>query len=37
VTAGRNSTPGTEGVFADAGFTEVTRPTQRRVVMRIDS
>jgi GNAT superfamily N-acetyltransferase len=28
--------PGTEGVFADAGFTEVTRPTQRRVVMRID-
>jgi GNAT superfamily N-acetyltransferase len=28
--------PGTEGVFADAGFTKVTRPTQRRVVMRID-
>jgi GNAT superfamily N-acetyltransferase len=28
--------PGTEGVFADAGFTEVSRPTQRRVVMRID-
>jgi GNAT superfamily N-acetyltransferase len=28
--------PGTEGVFADAGFTEVSRPTPRRVVMRID-
>jgi len=27
---------GTEGVFADAGFTEVSRPTRRRVVMRID-
>jgi hypothetical protein len=27
---------GTEGVFADAGFTEVGRPTLRRVVMRID-
>jgi GNAT superfamily N-acetyltransferase len=27
---------GTEGVFADAGFTEVSRPTLRRVVMRID-
>jgi hypothetical protein len=27
---------GTEGVFADAGFTEVTRPTLRRVVMRVD-
>jgi GNAT superfamily N-acetyltransferase len=27
---------GTEGVFAQAGFTEVSRPTQRRVVMRID-
>jgi GNAT superfamily N-acetyltransferase len=27
---------GTEGVFADAGFTEVSRPTPRRVVMRID-
>ena len=27
---------GTEGVFADAGFTEVGRPTPRRVVMRID-
>ena len=27
---------GTEGVFADAGFTEVNRPTLRRVVMRID-
>jgi hypothetical protein len=27
---------GTEGVFADAGLTEVSRPTVRRVVMRID-
>jgi len=27
---------GTEGVFADAGFTEVSRPTPRRVVMRLD-
>jgi GNAT superfamily N-acetyltransferase len=27
---------GTEGVFADAGFEEVSRPTLRRVVMRID-
>ena len=27
---------GTPGVFADAGFTEVSRPTQRRVVMRVD-
>jgi GNAT superfamily N-acetyltransferase len=27
---------GTEGVFADAGFTEASRPTLRRVVMRID-
>jgi hypothetical protein len=27
---------GTERVFADAGFTEVSRPTLRRVVMRID-
>jgi GNAT superfamily N-acetyltransferase len=27
---------GTESVFADAGFTEVGRPTLRRVVMRID-
>ena len=27
---------GTEGVFADAGFTVVSRPTLRRVVMRID-
>jgi GNAT superfamily N-acetyltransferase len=27
---------GTEGVFADAGFAEVSRPTVRRVVMRID-
>jgi len=27
---------GTEGVFADAGFTEVSRPTPRRAVMRID-
>ena len=27
---------GTEGVFASAGFAEVSRPTPRRVVMRID-
>jgi GNAT superfamily N-acetyltransferase len=27
---------GTKGVFADAGFTEVSRPTLRRVVMRVD-
>ena len=27
---------GTEGMFADAGFKEVSRPTLRRVVMRID-
>ena len=27
---------GTEGVFADAGFTEVSRPTLRRVVVRVD-
>jgi GNAT superfamily N-acetyltransferase len=27
---------GTRGVFAAAGFTEVSRPTLRRVVMRID-
>ena len=27
---------GTKGVFADAGFTEVSHPTLRRVVMRID-
>ena len=27
---------GTEGVFANAGFTEVSRPSPRRVVMRID-
>ena len=27
---------GTRGVFADAGFTEVSHPTPRRVVMRID-
>jgi GNAT superfamily N-acetyltransferase len=27
---------GTQGVFADAGFTEVSRPTLRRVVMRVD-
>jgi GNAT superfamily N-acetyltransferase len=27
---------GTASVFADAGFTEVSRPTRRRVVMRID-
>ena len=27
---------GTEGVFADAGFTEVSRPTVRRAVVRVD-
>ncbi|MBA2455676.1 MAG: GNAT family N-acetyltransferase [Nocardioidaceae bacterium] len=27
---------GTEGAFAGAGFTEVSRPTLRRVVMRVD-
>jgi GNAT superfamily N-acetyltransferase len=27
---------GTEGVFAEAGFAQVSRPTPRRVVMRID-
>jgi GNAT superfamily N-acetyltransferase len=27
---------GTAGVFADAGFTEVSHPTPRRLVMRID-
>jgi GNAT superfamily N-acetyltransferase len=27
---------GTEGVFADAGLNEVSRPTLRRVVMRVD-
>jgi GNAT superfamily N-acetyltransferase len=27
---------GTEGMFADAGFTEVGHPTLRRVVMRLD-
>ncbi len=27
---------GTRGIFAAAGFTEVSRPTLRRVVMRID-
>jgi GNAT superfamily N-acetyltransferase len=27
---------GTEGMFADAGLAEVSRPTPRRVVMRID-
>jgi GNAT superfamily N-acetyltransferase len=27
---------GTEGMFAAAGFAEVSRPTLRRVVMRID-
>ncbi|MGN6791914.1 MAG: GNAT family N-acetyltransferase [Streptosporangiaceae bacterium] len=27
---------GTTSIFADAGFTEVSRPTLRRVVMRID-
>ena len=27
---------GTEGTFVEAGFTEVSRPTLRRVVMRVD-
>ena len=27
---------GTEATFAEAGFTEVSRPTLRRVVMRLD-
>ena len=27
---------GTQGIFADAGFTQVSHPTRRRVVMRID-
>ena len=27
---------GSRTIFADAGFTEVSRPTLRRVVMRID-
>ncbi len=27
---------GPRGVFDDAGFTEVSRPTLRRVVMRVD-
>jgi hypothetical protein len=27
---------GSRGIFADAGFAEVSRPTPRRVVMRID-
>ena len=27
---------GSSNVFDEAGFTEVTRPTSRRVVMRID-
>jgi hypothetical protein len=27
---------GTEGVFANAGFAEVSRPTKRRAVMRLD-
>jgi GNAT superfamily N-acetyltransferase len=28
--------PGTESVYADAGFTEVLRPTLRRAVRRVD-
>jgi hypothetical protein len=28
--------PGTEATFAAAGFTEVSRPTLRRAVVRID-
>jgi len=27
---------GTRSIFADAGYVEVSRPTPRRVVMRID-
>ena len=27
---------GSRSIFVDAGFTEVSRPTVRRVVMRID-
>ena len=27
---------GSRSIFADAGFTEVSHPTLRRVVMRID-
>jgi hypothetical protein len=27
---------GTAGVFADAGFAEISRPTKRRAVVRID-
>jgi hypothetical protein len=27
---------GTVGVFSDAGFAEISRPTKRRAVMRID-
>ncbi|HEX6358586.1 GNAT family N-acetyltransferase [Actinophytocola sp.] len=27
---------GSQGTFADAGFTEVSRPSKRRVVMRVD-
>ena len=27
---------GTQGMFDDAGFTEISRPTLRRVVMSID-
>ena len=27
---------GTESVFSDAGLAEVSRPTKRRIVMRID-
>jgi hypothetical protein len=27
---------GSRSIFADAGFTEVSRPSLRRVVMRID-
>jgi hypothetical protein len=27
---------GTRGMFADAGYAEVSRPTKRRVVMRVD-
>jgi hypothetical protein len=27
---------GSHSIFADAGFREITRPTRRRAVMRID-
>jgi hypothetical protein len=33
---GQPAPVGTQGMFAAAGFAEVTRPTLRRAVMRID-